>query len=70
MIAKKRLDVARRLFLKFDEDKSGYLTEEEIPYILQETYREMGQNFNPSREDVQSYMRMVDSDKDGKITLQ
>jgi Ca2+-binding EF-hand superfamily protein len=39
LIARKRLDVARRLFKKFDRDESGYLTEEEIPLIIQETYK-------------------------------
>ncbi len=28
VIAKKRLDVARRLFKMFDKDQSGYLTED------------------------------------------
>jgi Ca2+-binding EF-hand superfamily protein len=33
------------LFERFDKDKSGYLTEEEIPYMLEATYQEMGQQF-------------------------
>lgn len=53
----------------FDKDENGYLTESEIPLIIQETYKEMGKNYQPSREDVKSYMKMVDSDGDGKITL-
>jgi Ca2+-binding EF-hand superfamily protein len=69
LIARKRIDVARRLFKMFDKDENGYLTEGEIPLIIQETYREMGQNYQPSREDVRSYMKMVDTDGDGKITL-
>lgn len=55
-IAQQRLDVARRLFQKFDKDRSGYLTEEEIPGILIETYKEMGQSFNPTRDDVRSWV--------------
>jgi Ca2+-binding EF-hand superfamily protein len=49
VVARKRIDVARRLFKMFDKDNNGYLTEDEIPFILQETYKEMGQNFQPSR---------------------
>ncbi len=26
-------------------------------------------NYNPSKEDIKSYMKMVDSDNDGKVTL-
>ena len=38
--------------------------------ILSDTYKEMGHsNFIASKEDVRSYMKMVDSDGDGKITL-
>ena len=69
VIARKRLDVARRLFKIFDKDENGSLTDDEVPFIIQETYREMGQNYQPSKEDVKSYMKMVDADGDGKITL-
>lgn len=69
MIAKKRIDVARRLFKMFDKDESGHLTEDEIPFIIEETYKEMGQNYKPSRDDVKSYMKLVDTDGDGKISL-
>jgi len=31
---KKKLDVARRLFEQFDTDRSGFLTEPEIPNLL------------------------------------
>lgn len=53
----------------FDKDENGFLTEDEIPLIIQETYKEMGQNYQPSKDDVRTYMKMVDSDGDGKITL-
>lgn len=69
-LARKRLDVVRRLFKMFDRDNSGYLTEEEIPRMLEETYKDMGQmNFKASPEDVRSYMRMVDKNSDGRVTL-
>jgi len=69
LIARKRIDVARRLFKMFDKDGNGSLTEEEIPFIMTETYREMGQTYNPTKEDVKSYMKMVDSNGDGKVSL-
>lgn len=55
----------------FDRDGSGYLTEDEIPGILEETYKDMGRmNFKPTHDDVKSYMRMVDSNQDGKVSLE
>lgn len=59
----------KRLFKKFDKDNSGYLTEEEIPFMLEETYKEVGQSYKPTKEDVKSYMRMVDKNSDGKVSL-
>lgn len=37
--------------------------------MLTETYKDMGGNYSPTKEDVRSYMRMVDKDGDGKITI-
>jgi Ca2+-binding EF-hand superfamily protein len=53
----------------FDKDNSGYLTENEIPLMMQETYKEINPNYRVSPEDVKSYMRMVDKDGDGRVTL-
>lgn len=67
-----RLEVARRLFKKFDKDNGGTLTIEEVGPLLVETYKEtMGMpDFNPTTEDVTSFMDMVDTDHDGIIYLQ
>ena len=52
-----KLDVARRLFKMFDTHKRGYLTEKEVPYLLNETYRALGKNdFIASEEDVKSWV--------------
>lgn len=37
--------------------------------MLAETYKDMGQTYKATKEDVKSYMRMVDKDGDGKVTL-
>ena len=66
----KRLDLARRLFRQVDVDNSGTIGEEEVPLLLKATYAEMGQhNYQPTRDDVRSWMDVVDRDKDGKVTL-
>ena len=35
--------------------------------MLQETYKDLGQSYTPTQDDVKSYMRMVDKDGDGKL---
>lgn len=37
--------------------------------MLEETYREVGQSYKPTKDDVKSYMRMVDKNSDGKVSL-
>lgn len=41
--------MAKRLFEKFDRDKSGYLSEDEIPELIREAYNMMGTNYNPTK---------------------
>lgn len=61
-----KLDVARRLFKMFDTHKRGYLTEKEVPYLLNETYKALGKNdFIATQEDVRSWVRYrANSDDD------
>lgn len=69
-VLKGRLKVARRLFEKFDTDKSGYITENEIPKLIIETYAEIGVTYHPTREDIKAMMRMADLDRDGRISFE
>jgi len=64
------LDVARRLFKKFDEDGSGFITEEEVGHLLIETYKSMGIQYQPTYDDIKSWMRMTDTNGDGKVSLE
>ncbi len=67
-----RLEVARRLFKKFDKDGGGSLTMDEVGPLLVETYKEtMGMpDFQPTEEDVASFMDLVDTDHDGIIRME
>lgn len=38
-IANDRLEIARRIFKKFDTDESGHITEDEVKGLLIETYK-------------------------------
>ena len=66
-----RLEVARRLFRMFVRDGSGFLDEEEVPKLMNETYKAMGiNNFSPSRDDVKSWLAMGDTNQDGRVSLE
>ena len=72
-MVEERLDVARRLFNKFDVDGSGFITEEEVLIIakwkvgplLIDTYKSMGVTYRPTNDDIKSWMNMTDLDGDG-----
>eukprot|EP01017_Pseudomicrothorax_dubius_P037712 TRINITY_DN5569_c0_g1_i1.p1 TRINITY_DN5569_c0_g1~~TRINITY_DN5569_c0_g1_i1.p1 ORF type:complete len:212 (-),score=54.47 TRINITY_DN5569_c0_g1_i1:80-715(-) len=64
-----RLDQARRIFQRYDRDGSGYIDENEVPQMMIDTYKAMGVNYIPTQADVDSYMRMADTNRDGRISL-
>ncbi|EGR33920.1 hypothetical protein IMG5_031040 [Ichthyophthirius multifiliis] len=66
-----RLNVARRLFKRFDTDGSGQLKENEIANLLVATYEEMGiKGVTVSAEDVEIWLDMADSNRDGGVSLE
>ena len=69
--AQHRLDVARRLFKRFDTDGSNFIEEKEVTNIIKESYKIMGmENFSPSEEDVRIWIQMTDTNKDGRVSLE
>jgi Ca2+-binding EF-hand superfamily protein len=70
VLRRTQLEEARRIFDRFDADKSGYIDERELKTLLEETYKILGVNRIITQEDVTSYLRMVDSNKDGKVSPQ
>ena len=63
------MEVARRLFEKFDRNGDKSLTRNEIEPLIIETYKNMGMTYTPSKEDIDSWMKMTDTDGDGLVTL-
>lgn len=68
--AQSRLDVARRLFSRFDADNSKFIDQTEVPNIIIESYKIMGMNVTPTKNDVENWMLMTDTNKDGKVSLE
>ena len=61
--------IAKRLFEFYDKDRSGQVENYEITPMLQDTYRHMNKAFNPSKNDIESYFKVLDRNGDGRITL-
>ncbi|EGR32162.1 hypothetical protein IMG5_094250 [Ichthyophthirius multifiliis] len=65
-----KLNVARRLFKKYDKDQGGYLDRNEIVDLIKDTYLEMGMaNFAPSETDVKIWLDMADTNTDGSVSI-
>ena len=61
--------IAKRLFEAYDKDKSTQIENYEITPMLQDTYRYMNKAFNPSKNDIESYFKVLDRNGDGRVTL-
>ena len=63
------LEEARRLFKIYDSDGSGFLEKSEIPQILNDTYKGMNLKIIVTVNDVDNYIKWMDSNNDGRISL-
>ncbi|CAD8107203.1 unnamed protein product [Paramecium sonneborni] len=64
-----RIEVARRVFRKYDTDNSGFLNVQEIQKMIAEAYRSMGLP-QPTYKDIQAWLDAADTNQDGFISLQ
>lgn len=61
-------DQIKRVFDKFDTDKNGLIDQTELKFLMEETYRHLGINRNVTSNDIQSYLRYADQNKDGFVS--
>jgi Ca2+-binding EF-hand superfamily protein len=67
-IQKTKFSQIRRVFDKFDEDKNGFIDERELKLLMEETYRILGLKKVITSFDIQSYLSLVDTNRDGLIS--
>jgi len=65
---RKQISFIRKIFEKYDADKSGYIGAEEVTSLLEDTYKIMGINRTFTQDDVRSFMKMMEKDLNGKVT--
>ncbi|CAD8064544.1 unnamed protein product [Paramecium sonneborni] len=70
-IVNERLELARKIFRKFDSDNSGSITSDEVRGLLIETYKQVGiNNYQPTEQDLKEWMNMTDTNGDGLISIE
>jgi hypothetical protein len=65
----KELTSGMSLFEKYDINKNGFLEDFEVPQLLIDTYAAMNVDYMPTQEDVYNYIKSMDVDEDGKISV-
>lgn len=61
---------AKKVFEKYDLNRNGFLEFDEVTPMLKDTYKVMGNNYQPSRSDTLKYIEMMDTDGDERISLE
>ncbi|CAD8063114.1 unnamed protein product [Paramecium sonneborni] len=68
--AKARLKAARSIFELADINKDGYITYDEVPKLLIETHKLISdEKYEPTKEEIDSWMNMTDLNKDKKVNI-
>lgn len=62
--------VAKKLFETYDRDRNGQIDNVETVPMIVDAYKSFNRSFQPTRGDIDSYMRVMDRNGDGKVTYQ
>ena len=62
--------VARKIFEAYDKDRNGSIDKYEVSPMMVDAYKSINKGFNPSGADVETYLRVLDKDADGRVTYQ
>ena len=61
--------LAKRMFDGYNKDHSDHLEDFELSVMISDVYKAIGKQYNPTPEDIQQYAKVLDIDKDGRVTL-
>lgn len=67
---KEAKEIARLLFESYDANKSGAIEPIEVSGMLQDAYKTINRQIQPTKLDVDSYSQLLDRNCDGRVTLQ
>ena len=62
--------VARRILDTYDRDKNGVIDSIEVVPMIVDAYKSFNRVFSPSRADIESYLKILDRNGDGRVTVQ
>ena len=62
--------LAKILMRTYDKDRDGKLNEKEVSSMMIDGYKPINPYYRPSKVERDSYMKMLDKNNDGKITIE
>lgn len=62
--------VARRILETYDRDRNGVIDSIEVVPMIVDAYKSFNRVFSPSRADIESYLKVLDRNGDGRVTIQ
>lgn len=62
--------LAKRMFNHYDRDRSGVLDQDQIAKMIKDAYKGIFPEFQPSDDDVKSFIKIHDKNSDGVITVE
>ena len=63
-------NVARRILDTYDRDRNGNIDSIEVVPMIVDAYKSFNRVFSPSRADIESYLKVLDRNGDGRVTIQ
>lgn len=61
---------ARKLFQKYDTNRSGYLELDELRPMIRDSYKQLDRSVTPTADDASQYMRLLDASGDSLVSLE
>lgn len=62
--------VARKILDTYDRDRNGNIDSIEVVPMIVDAYKSFNRVFSPSRADIESYLKILDRNGDGRVTIQ
>lgn len=62
--------IARRLFDTYDRDRDGNINGVETVPMIVDVYKAFNRSFTPSKGDIDAYGKVMDRNRDGRVSLQ
>jgi Ca2+-binding EF-hand superfamily protein len=63
-------NVAKRILDTYDRDNNGVIDSIEVVPMIVDAYKSFNRVFSPSRADIESYLKILDKNGDGRVTIQ